>query len=67
MRLSCLLPFCLAIVATSHAADYSCRWVYVSRGLHKDQDVEDIMYTTWQNKYALLAPFGGLVSRNSPQ
>ena len=42
MRLSCLLPFCLAIVATSHAADYSCRWVYVSRGLHKDQDVEDI-------------------------
>lgn len=42
MRLSCLLPFCLAIVATSHAADYPCRWVYVSRGLHKDQDVEDI-------------------------
>lgn len=67
MRLSCLLPFCLAIVATSHAADYPCRWVYVSRGLHKDQDVEGIMYTTWQNKYALLAPFGDLVSRKSPQ
>jgi len=42
MRLSCLLPFCLAIVATSHAADHPCRWVYVSRGLDKDQDVEDI-------------------------
>ena len=66
MRLSCLLPFCFAIVATSHAADYPCRWVCVSRGLHKDQDVEDV-YTTWQNKYALLAPFGDLVSRKSPQ
>jgi len=67
MRRSCLLPFCRAIVATSHAADYPCRWVYVSRGLHKDQDVEGIMYTTWQNKYALLAPFGDLVSRKSLQ
>ena len=24
------------------ATEYPCRWVYVSRGLHKDQDVEDI-------------------------
>ena len=39
---------CFALVAitvqigTAPAADYPCRWVYVSRGLHKDQDVEDI-------------------------
>jgi hypothetical protein len=42
MRLSYLLPLCFAIMATTHAAEYPCRWVYVSRGLHKDQDVEDI-------------------------
>ncbi|MBM4035052.1 MAG: hypothetical protein FJ291_25190 [Planctomycetes bacterium] len=28
--------------AFAGAAVYPCRWVYVSRGLHKDQDVEDI-------------------------
>ncbi|MEN6498310.1 MAG: hypothetical protein ABFD16_28755 [Thermoguttaceae bacterium] len=30
---------CLAEVS---GAEYPCRWVYVSRGLHKDQDVEEI-------------------------
>ena len=33
----------LAFTAASRAAErYPCRWVYVSRGLHRDQDVEDI-------------------------
>ena len=41
MRLLALLLF-FVILASSHAAEYPCRWVYVSRGLHKDQDVEDI-------------------------
>jgi len=41
MRLLALLLF-FVIVASSNAAEYPCRWVYVSRGLHKDQDVEDI-------------------------
>ena len=42
------LQLCLAalalLAAFSQAAggEYPCRWVYVSRGLHKDQDVEDI-------------------------
>ena len=42
MRSWCLLLIFQAGVATSHAAEYPCRWVYVSRGFHKDQDVEDI-------------------------
>ncbi|MCH5373644.1 MAG: hypothetical protein JJ992_06680, partial [Planctomycetes bacterium] len=29
-------------VGAASGADYPCRWVYVSRGLHKDQDVQDI-------------------------
>ena len=41
MRLLALLLF-FVIVASSNAAEYPCRWVYVSRGLHKNQDVEDI-------------------------
>ena len=33
----------LAVTASSPAAQqYPCRWVFVSRGLHRDQDVEDI-------------------------
>ena len=33
----------VALAACASAAgEYPCRWVYVSRGLHKDQDVEDI-------------------------
>ena len=35
--------------------------------LDKTPGAVGIMYTTWQNKYALLAPFGDLVSRKSPQ
>ena len=39
---------CFALIAitvqtgTISAADYPCRWVFVSRGLQKDQDIEDI-------------------------
>ena len=29
-------------VGVAWAAEYPCRWVYVSKGLHKDQDVEEI-------------------------
>jgi hypothetical protein len=35
--------------------------------LDKTPGALGIMYTTWQNKYALLTPFGDLVSRKSPR
>lgn len=41
--LACLTMVFLALSASpTTGADYPYRWVYVSRGLHKDQDVEDI-------------------------
>lgn len=42
MRTLCLLLCWLAVGVTTRAAEYPCRWVYVSRSLHKDQDVADI-------------------------
>jgi hypothetical protein len=42
MRHWWLLPVMLSGVVSSHAAEYPCRWVYASRGLHKDEDVEDL-------------------------
>ena len=35
------LAFCLS-APMAGSAEYPCRWVYVARGLHKDEDVEDI-------------------------
>ena len=32
----------LLSVSQASGGEYPCRWVYVSRGLHKDQDVEDV-------------------------
>ena len=45
MRAASLMVIWFASVisqAVASAAEYPCRWVYVSRGLGKDQDVEDI-------------------------
>ena len=43
LALACLTLLALAAPApVALGADYPCRWVYVSRGLHKNQDVEDI-------------------------
>ncbi len=36
-----LLPWVLSSAELA-AGEYPCRWVYVSRGLHNDQDVDDI-------------------------
>jgi len=52
-------PAALAGRVNAEKPLYPLRWVYVSRGLARDQD---LMYTTWQNKYALLADFGDSVS-----
>lgn len=40
-----LILACLAMVVSAPVAlgvEYPCRWVYVARGLHKNQDVEEI-------------------------
>ncbi len=40
---ACLAVITLVVgISQAAGAEYPCRWVYVSRGLHKDQDVEDI-------------------------
>ncbi len=35
------LAFCVS-APMAGSAEYPCRWVYVARGLHKDEDVEEI-------------------------
>ncbi len=45
MRFPSICFILLAIIVQVRpvsGADYPCRWVYVSRGLHKDQDVQEI-------------------------
>ena len=43
LRLAVGLILGLLLAGCAGAAEeYPCRWVYVSRGLHRDQDVEDI-------------------------
>lgn len=42
-RLACLSVLCLVLgVREATAAEYPCRWVYVSKGLQQKRDVEDI-------------------------
>jgi hypothetical protein len=43
LRLASSVTIALSLFACASAAEkYPLRWVYVSRGLHRDQDVEDI-------------------------
>lgn len=50
--------------ACCHAAgQYEDRWFYVSR--NRTPGCTGIMYTTWRDKYKLLAQFGELVRKES--